>query len=72
METVFRNLLPIPETLPGGGWVESSNPTREDSWDVPAQATKLAEEGQFFVLRFSDVQLTAAGVLHLLLRDNSV
>ena len=71
-ETIFRNLLPIPDILPGGGWVESSNPTREDSWDVPEQAVRLAEEGQFFVLRFSPPLGTPQGTFNLKIKANSV
>lgn len=71
-ETIFRDLLPIPETLPDGGWVESSNPTREDSWDVPEQAVKLAEEGQFFVLRFSPPLDIPHGTFNLEIKANSV
>lgn len=60
-ETIFRNLLPIPEILPGDGWVESLNPTRDSSWDVPEQAAKLSEEGQFFVLRFLRLKIRHKG-----------
>lgn len=71
-ETIFRNLLPIPEVLPGDGWVESLNPTRDASRDVPEQATKLAEEGQFFVLRFSPPLDMQNGTFNLKLKAYSV
>ncbi|RKU22822.1 hypothetical protein C6503_03400 [Candidatus Poribacteria bacterium] len=71
-ETIFRNLLPIPDVLSGDGWMESLNPTREDSWDVPEQAVKLAEEGQFFVLRFSPPFGGPQGTFNLKIKANSV
>lgn len=54
--------------LPDGtGWVLSGNPTRNET-----DASKLAEEAQYFALRFPPVPDSASGVFNLSLKEDSV